>query len=338
MKTRATSLLGIEHPIVQAGMSWASSCAALPAAVSNAGGLGMLAAGPMRVADFGQTLDQLRRMTSRPYAVNLPLYRPQAAAMLDILYAERVPVIFASQGGPAKHLDRFHAIGSKWIHVVSTIEHARKAVAAGVDGLAVVGAEAGGHPPANQVGTLVIVRRIAREFDIPIIAGGGAADGYGIAALLALGADAVQLGTRFLMTEEAAVHPNYKHVAARVEIDGTTLVGRKGLPVRMIHNDFARHMETVDAGAFDKEAYAAEFGKSSLKQAALEGDVAWGKVEVGQSAGLIDAILPAAEVMRALVAELEQAWARLHAMHSGAGHGSVAGIVKNPGPKAGACA
>jgi enoyl-[acyl-carrier protein] reductase II len=325
MKTRATDLLGIDHPIVQAGMSWASSCAALPAAVSNAGGLGVLAAGPMRVADFSQALDQLRRNTDRPYAVNLPLYRPEAAALLDVLYQERVPVIFASQGSPTKHLDRYHAIGTKWIHVVSTIEHARKAVAAGVDGLVVVGAEAGGHPPANQVGTLVIVRKIAREFDIPLIAGGGAADGYGIAALLALGADAVQLGTRFLMTEEAAVHPNYKHAAVQAGIDGTTLVGRKGLPVRMIHNDFARHMESVDAGIFDKENYAAEFGKSTLKQAALEGNVDWGKVEMGQSAGLIDEILPAAEVVRALVGELEQAWARLQAMHDRPEHDSLIG-------------
>lgn len=312
MNTRITKLLGIKYPIIQAGMSWASSCAALPAAVSNAGGLGVIAAGPMYEDDFKKVLLQVKRTTSAPFAVNLPLYRPGAQAFLDLLYDERVPVIIASQGGPKAHLARFREIGTKWIHVVSTIEHARKAVQAGVDGLVVVGAEAGGHPPANEVGTLVIVRKIAKEFDIPIIAGGGVADGYGIAALLALGADAVQLGTRFLMTEEAAVHMNYKQLALQTEVDGTALVGRKSLPVRMIKNDFAAHMVQVDTREFDHDDYAAEFKKSTLKQAALDGNVAWGKVEVGQSVGLIDSIVPAAALMEQLVAELNDARAILN--------------------------
>lgn len=314
MKTRITTLLGIDHPIVQAGMSWASSCAELPAAVSNAGGLGVLAAGPMYESDFRQALEKLQILTSRPFAVNLPLYRRGAEAFLDILYDKKVPVIFASQGGPKAHLDRFHSIGTKWIHVVSTVEHARKAAEAGVDALVIVGAEAGGHPPANQVGTLVIVRKIAREFNIPMIAGGGVADGYGIAALLALGADAVQLGTRFLMTEEANVHRNYKEVGLDTGVDGTTLVGRRGLPVRMVCNDFARHMEAVDQRAFDQDEYAIEFGKSTLKHAALDGNVAWGKVELGQSVGLVNDILPAAKVMQQLITELGEARARLNQM------------------------
>lgn len=288
-------------------MSWASSCAELPAAVSNAGGLGVIAAGPMYEADFRRVVARVKQLTPKPFAVNLPLYRPGAQAFLDLMHEERVPVIFASQGGPKAHLSRFQEIGTKWIHVVSTLEHARKAADAGVDGLVVVGAEAGGHPPANEVGTLVVVRKIAMEFDIPIIAGGGVADGYGIAALLALGADAVQLGTRFLMTEEANVHGNYKQVALRTPIDGTTLVGRKGLPVRMTRNDFAAHMAGVDAGQYSKEEYEAEFKKSTLKHAALEGDVAWGKVELGQSVGLIDDILPAAQVVEQLVAEFREA-------------------------------
>jgi len=314
MKTRITQMLNIEYPIIQAGMSWASSCAALPIAVSNAGGLGVIAAGPMYEADFREVLKAVRAGTNKPFAVNIPLYRPGAQAFLDMAYEMRVPVIFASQGGPKAHLERFQEIGTRWVHVVSTLEHARKAVEAGVDALAVVGTEAGGHPPANEVSSLVIVRKAARDFDVPIIGGGGVADGYGIAAMLALGADAVQLGTRFLMTDEANVHEAYKSVAVATGVDGTSLVGRKGLPVRMIRNDFAAHMQQVDISVSDKAEYEAQFRKSTLKQAALEGNVAWGKVEVGQSVGLVDRIQPVQEVMQQLVAELHDARRALNAI------------------------
>lgn len=307
MKTRITQMLNIEYPIIQAGMSWASSCAALPVAVSEAGGLGVIAAGPMYEQDFRKVLETVRASTDKPFGVNIPLYRPGAQAFLDLAYEFRVPVIFASQGGPAKHLARFQDIGTRWVHVVSTLEHAAKAAAAGVDALAVVGAEAGGHPPANEVSSLVVVRKAVRDFDLPIIGGGGVADGYGIAAMLALGADAVQLGTRFLMTQEASVHEAYKTLALATGVDGTQLVGRKGLPVRMIRNEFADHMQQVDQTVNDKEEYEAQFRKSTLKQAALEGNVSWGKVEVGQSVGLVDHILPVREVMQQLVQELNAA-------------------------------
>ena len=181
LDTRLTRLLGIRYPIIQAGMSWASSCAALPAAVSNGGGLGVIAAGPMRLADLAQTLREMRELTDKPFAVNIPLYRKGADEVLDLLVAERVPVIIASQGSPKAHLQRFKAYGATWLHVVAFVDHARKAAAAGVDGLVVVGSEAGGHPPANEVSTLVNVRRVLQEVDCPLVAGGGVADGHGIA-------------------------------------------------------------------------------------------------------------------------------------------------------------
>lgn len=314
MATRITRLLGIRHPIVQAGMSWASSSAALPAAVSNAGALGVLAAGPLRLEDFGRTLDQLAAATDRPYAVNIPLYRPQAADLLDAMVARRVPVVIASQGGPKAHLPRFREYGAVWIQVVSTLEHARKAADAGVDALVVVGGEAGGHPPANEVSTLVTVRRVLQEVSIPVIAGGGVADGWGIAALLALGADAVQLGTRFLLTDEAAVHANYKAAVLAADVHDTVLVGRRNLPVRGLHNAFAQAIFDAERDQLPQEDYDALFKKSTLKQAALDGDVAWGKVELGQSAGLVSRIRPAAEVVADLVRELAEASARLHTM------------------------
>lgn len=314
MRTRITTLLGIEHPIVQAGMSWASSSAALPAAVSNAGGLGVLAAGPLRPDDFASVLAELADATDQPYAVNIPLYRPGAADILDAMLARRVPVVIASQGSPKAHLQRFHDAGAVWIQVVATLEHARKAAAAGVDALVVVGAEAGGHPPASEVSTLVSVRRVLQEVSIPVIASGGVADGWGIAALLALGAEAVQLGTRFLLTEEATVHANYKAAVLAADVHDTALVGRRDLPIRGLRNAFARAIFDAERDQLAQEDYVALFKGSTLRQAALDGDVEWGKVELGQSAGLVARIEPAAAVMARLVRELDDATARLQTM------------------------
>src|SRR5438445_4599773 len=254
MRTRITELLGIEHPIFQAAMSWASSNAALIIAVSNAGGMGVLAAGPMRTEDFRNTLRKIISNTSKPFGVNIPLNSPRASELLDIACEARIPVMVASQGGPREHLARFRAIGTKWLHVVASVEHAKKAEAAGVDALVVDGAEAGGHPPPSEVGTIVLVRRVLQEVKLPVVASGGAGDGAGIAALLALGADAVQLGTRFIATPEASVHENYKRAVLEAEVDDSCLVGPAGLPIRQLKNAFAAKYHAAErAGASPEE-------------------------------------------------------------------------------------
>ncbi|HEX2566097.1 MAG TPA: nitronate monooxygenase family protein [Burkholderiales bacterium] len=314
MKTRITELLGIEHPIFQAAMSWASSNSALVSAVSNAGGLGVLAGGPMRAPDFQRALVEIREKTAKPWGVNIPLNNPRARELLDIAHEARIPVMVASQGGPREHLARFRSIGTKWLHVVASVEHARKAEAAGVDALVVDGAEAGGHPPPSEVTTLVLVRRVAKAVKLPIVASGGIADGAGIAAMLALGAEAVQLGTRFIATPEASVHENYKRAVLAADVDGTAFVGRGSHPIRQLKNAFTLEYEAAERAGASAEELEALFNKRSVKQAALEGDVEWGKVEAGQSAGLVDEMLPAGEVMQRLVAELEAARARLAAL------------------------
>jgi enoyl-[acyl-carrier protein] reductase II len=306
VKTRITELLGIEQPIFQAAMSWASSNAPLVIAVSNAGGMGVLGAGPLRPEDFRKILLEIKKGTSRPFGVNIPLNGARAPELLEIALQNRIPVMVASQGGPREQLPRFRAIGTKWLHVVASVEHAKKAEAAGVDALVVDGAEAGGHPPPSNVSTLVLVRRIVRATRLPVVASGGVADGAGIAALLALGAEAVQLGTRFIATPEASVHENYKRAVLAADVHDTCLVGPASLPIRQLRNAFTDRF--LAAPAADREAL---FKESSLKKAALEGDVEWGKVEAGQSAGLVDEILPAAEVMKRLVRELEEARRRL---------------------------
>jgi len=314
VKTRITELLGIRYPVFQAAMSWASSNAPLVIAVSNAGAMGVIAAGPMRPADFRRALADIKAGTDKPYGVNIPLNNPRAPELLDIAFEARIPVMVASQGGPKEQMPRFRAIGTKWLHVVASVEHAKKAEAAGVDALVVDGAEAGGHPPPSEVTTLVLVRRVVKSVKLPVVASGGVADGAGIAALLALGADAVQLGTRFIATPEASVHDNYKRAVLAADVDGSTLVARGRLPIRQLKNAFSAKYAAAEKAGATQEELEALYKSSSLKQAALAGDVEWGKVEAGQSAGLVDDILPAAEVVQRLMSELEQARKRLAAM------------------------
>ena len=311
MKTRITELLGIEHPIFQAAMSWASSNSALVVAVSNAGGMGVLGAGPLRPDDFRKVLLEIKKNTGKPYGVNIPLNSARAPELLDIAFEQKIPVMVASQGAPRAQLARFRAIGTKWLHVVASVEHALKAQDAGVDALVVDGAEAGGHPPPSEVGTLVLVRRVVKAVKLPVVASGGIADGAGIAAMLALGADAVQLGTRFIATPEASVHENYKQAVLKADVHETALVGRGGLPIRQLANRFSEEYFSRERKGASASELLDLLNSSSLRKAALEGDVEWGKVEAGQSAGLVDDILPAAEIMKRLVEELEQARRRL---------------------------
>jgi len=311
MQTLLTQLIGIKHPIIQAGMSWASSSAALPGAVSNAGGLGVLAAGPLYVEDLERELLAMKQATPNPFGLNIPLYSPKSKEFLSLALKHRVPVVIASQGGPKAHLQAFKDHGILWFHVVASLEHALKAQDAGVDAVVVVGAEAGGHPPGNDVSTLINVRHVLKHLSIPVIAGGGVADGWGIAALLALGAQAVQLGTRFLMTQEAWVHENYKQQVLKTQVDETLMVGRSMQPVRMIHNDFAKAvLEAEKCGLADDQKLEL-FKEGTLKKAALLGDMQWGKVEMGQSAGLIDEVLSVEALMAQLVSELDEAVQRM---------------------------
>jgi enoyl-[acyl-carrier protein] reductase II len=311
MKTRITELLGIEHPIFQAAMSWASSSSALVVAVSNAGGMGVLGAGPLRPDDFRKVLLEIWKNTEKPYGVNIPLNSAKAPELLDIAFEQKIPVMVASQGGPRAQLARFRAVGTRWLHVVASVEHALKAQDAGVDALVVDGAEAGGHPPPSEVGTLVLVRRVVKAVKLPVVASGGIADGAGIAAMLALGADAVQLGTRFIATPEANVHENYKQAVLKADVHETALVGRGGMPIRQLANRFSEEYFSRKRKGASASELLDFLNSSSLRKAALEGDVEWGKVEAGQSAGLVDDIVPAAELFRRLVRETEEARKRL---------------------------
>ncbi len=309
--TRITELLGIRYPILQAGMSWASSNAELALAVSQAGALGVIAAGPMYPDALRAAIRTVKEQTDRPFAVNVPLYNPRAATFLDVVLEESVPIIIASQGGPKQHIARFKERGVTWLHVTASPEHASKAEAAGVDAVIAVGTEAGGHPPPDEVGSLVVVRAVVKAVGIPVIGGGGIADGAGIAAMFCLGADGVQLGTRFLMTPESNLHTAYKERALAAGIADTTLIGRGKLPIRVLKNDFTREFEAAERSGASAEDLATLSAGRTLKMAAFDGDIDRGKVEVGQSVGLIDELLPAADLVQRLIAEFETAVERL---------------------------
>lgn len=313
LQTPLTRLLGIRYPIIQAGMSWASSNADLAGAVSAAGGLGVVASGPMYPEALQAALRKVRSMTDAPYAVNIPLYNKRAREHLDIAIAEGAPIIIASQGGPREHLSRVHDAGMKWLQVIASPVHAEKAQAAGVDGVIAVGLEAGGHPGPDEITTQVLLRATVQRVDIPVVAAGGIADGAGIAAALCLGAAGAQLGTRFLLTPQAGVHEAYKAAVMGAGVSDTTLVGRGRSPVRMLRNEFARVYLGAERGGSDEELDAL-FAQSTLKQAALEGNIAHGKVEAGQSAGLIDDLVPAGQLMQRLVDETLTALRRVTAL------------------------
>jgi enoyl-[acyl-carrier protein] reductase II len=307
IETKVTKLLGIDLPIIQAGMSWASSNSALPLAVSNAGGLGVLAAGPMFPHHLEEAIDEIKAGTDRPFAVNLPLYRQGADAIIDMLLAKRIPVLIASQGGPKKYIDRFKAAGTICLHVVSGEVHARKAADAGVDGLIAVGGEAGGHPPPELVSTLVLGRAIAKAVpEMPLILSGGFADGSGLAAALSLGAGAAQFGSRFMMSREARLHPAYQDMLLKAGVADTMVVGRGFGVIRVIRNQFAEGMARAEAEGLSDDQRKALFVATSLKAAAFDGDVSGGKVEAGQSTGLVSEVLPAAEIVTRIAKEYVQ--------------------------------
>lgn len=259
-----------------------------------------------------EAIDEIKAGTDKPFAVNLPLYREGAEAIIDLLLEKRIPVLIASQGGPKKYLDRFKAAGTICLHVVSGEVHARKAADAGVDGLITVGGEAGGHPPPELVSTLVLGRAIAKAVpDMPLILSGGFADGHGLAAALSLGAGICAIRLAFHDVTRSLAAPAYQDLLVKAGVSDTMVVGRGFGVIRVIRNRFAEGMAKAEVEGLSDEDRKVLFTASSLKAAAFDGNVEAGKVEAGQSAGLISKILPAAEIVARIAQDYTQALANL---------------------------
>ena len=309
LRTPICDLFGIDVPIILAGMGGVSM-APLVAAVSNAGGLGVMGAAALSPDDLRAEIRKVRELTSKPFAVDLLAPLPQMLLpYLPVLYDEGVKIFVAGLAVPEKQVPEMKRHGMKIMVMTGKVQHALRAEAAGADVVAAQGTEAGGH--TGEIGTLALVPQVVDAVKIPVVAAGGIVDGRGVVAALALGAQGAVIGTRFIATPEASVHENYKQAVLKAEVSDSTLVGRGGHPLRLLKNLFSKKYEAAErAGASDAELEKI-YSESSLKQAALNGDVEHGRVEAGQSAGLVEDIVPAGELVRRLAAELEQARRRL---------------------------
>ncbi|HOY66877.1 MAG TPA: enoyl-[acyl-carrier-protein] reductase FabK [Candidatus Ozemobacteraceae bacterium] len=300
ISTRITKLLGIKYPVFQGGMAWVSS-APLVAAVSNAGGLGVLGSGSMMPDDLRREIREIKSRTDKPFGVNLMLLMAQTPENVKVCIEERVPVITTGAGNPGPYVKAFKEIGSKVIPVVSSVALAKRLERSGVDAVIAEGNESGGH--IGEITTMVLVPQVVDAVSIPVIAAGGIGDSRGILAAFALGAEGVQMGTRFILSDECQVHENYKKVVSQAKDRDTIATGiTTGHPVRVIRNKLAKnYVEAEFKGATPEQLD--EMAKGSLRKAVVEGDVEDGSVMAGQISGLIATCEPCAEIFRKLEAQ-----------------------------------
>lgn len=306
MKNRVTELFNIEFPIIMGGMAWAGT-AKLAAAVSNAGGLGMIGSGAMRAEQLKQSISQIRELTDKSFGVNIMLASPYVEELLQVVIEERVPVVSFGAGNPSKYIPMLKQHGIKVIVVVASDSLAKLVERAGADAVVAEGMESGGH--IGEVTTLVLVNKVARSVNIPVIAAGGIADGRGMAAAFALGAEGVQMGTRFLATIEAEVHENYKKKILNASIRDTVVTGAKlGHPARVLKTPFARQVVEFEVRN-PQEAEMILVG--SLRRAVIEGDLDSGSFMAGQAVGLIEDIPTVRELIERIMREFFETVQRL---------------------------
>ena len=296
-------VLGIKYPIIQGAMAWISD-ADLVAAVSNAGGLGVLATGHLDGEGCRQEIRRLKEMTDKPYAVNVMLLSPFVEQIVEVICEERVPIVTTGAGSPGKYMKKFKEAGVKVIPVVPSVAMAKMMVKDGVDALIAEGTESGGH--VGKTTTMALVPQVVDAVDVPVIAAGGIADGRGIAAAYMLGASGVQIGTRFLVAKECNVHPNYKaKIIKAKDIDTTTTGNSTGHPVRVIKNKMARAYESLEKKNASAEELE-ELGRGALKKAVVDGDVDNGSVMSGQIAGLVKKEQTCKEIIEEMYGEFIQ--------------------------------
>jgi len=296
-------VLGIKYPIIQGAMAWISD-ADLVAAVSNAGGLGVLATGHLDGEGCRQEIRRLKGMTDKPYAVNVMLLSPFVEQIVEVICEEKVPIVTTGAGSPGKYMKKFKEAGVKVIPVVPSVAMAKMMVKDGVDALIAEGTESGGH--VGKTTTMALVPQVVDAVDVPVIAAGGIADGRGIAAAYMLGASGVQIGTRFLVAKECNVHPNYKaKIIKAKDIDTTTTGNSTGHPVRVIKNKMARAYEALEKKNASAEELE-ELGRGALKKAVVNGDVDNGSVMSGQIAGLVKKEQTCKEIIEEMYGEFIQ--------------------------------
>lgn len=299
---RITDLFQIKYPIIQGGMIWASGYK-LATAVSNAGGLGLIGAGSMYPEVLREHLQKAKKNTDKPFGVNVPLLYPNVEEIMQIIADEQVKIVFTSAGNPKTWTSFLKDKGIKVVHVVSSVKFALKAQQAGVDAVVAEGFEAGGHNGREETTTFTLIPMVKEQIEIPLIAAGGIATGKGLLAAMILGADAVQMGSRFVATTEASSHLNFKQKVIETQ-DGDTFLTLKELaPVRLIKNPFFEELQKLYETCPTKEDLQQLLGRGRAKLGMFEGDLAQGELEIGQIAGLIHDILPVQSVFDTILSE-----------------------------------
>ncbi len=302
-----TRLLGIEFPIIQAGMVWVSGWK-LASAVSNCGGLGLIGAGSMKPDLLKLHIERCYAATDKPFGVNIPLLRGDVAELIDIVINENVRIVFTSAGHPGKFIDKLKKNNIIVIHVVPSVKYGLKAESVGCDAVVGEGVEAGGHNGIDEITTFSLIPQLANDLKIPVIAAGGITDGRGILAALALGAEGVQIGTRFAATVESSAHDNFKRKILEAKDGDTILLFRKIGPTRLIKNEFSDKVYKAELDGASEIELKNLLGEKKERLGIFEGDEKNGMMEAGQGVGLIDDILPVSELFSKLVFEFESSY------------------------------
>lgn len=303
-ENRITKLLGIRYPIIQAGMIWASGWR-LASAVSNAGGLGLIGSGSMYPDVLREHIRKCKAATDKPFGVNVPLLYPDIEQIIRIIIEEGVPIVFTSAGNPKTWTAHLKSNGITVVHVVSSAKFALKCQEAGCDAVVAEGFEAGGHNGREETTTLCLIPAVKKQLRIPLIAAGGIYDARTMLAVMVLGAEAVQIGSRFVATPEASSHPSFKEAVIAAKEGDTQLSIKKLTPVRLLHNAFAERIQTAERNGADADELTEMLGRGRAKQGMLLGDMQEGELEIGQVSALIDDIKPAGEIVAEIMRDFE---------------------------------
>lgn len=307
---RVCHLFNIKYPIIQGGMVWCSGWR-LASAVSNAGGLGLLGAGSMHPETLQEHIRKCKAATKKPFGVNVPLMYPELEKIMDIIVAEGVKIVFTSAGSPSKWTEFLHNAGIKVAHVISSTRFAAKCEEAGVDAIVAEGFEAGGHNGREETTTFCLVPAVKRICTVPLIAAGGIVTGEGILAAQILGADGVQMGTRFALTRESSAHFSFKDRCLQLNEGDTILTLKQLSPTRLVKNEFYRQVEEAEGRGASADEMRELLGKGRAKKGIFEGDIFDGELEIGQAASMLRQLQTVNEVMEELRSEYRQAKERL---------------------------
>jgi len=302
MENKITKLFNIKYPIIQGGMIWVSGYK-LASAVSNAGGLGLIGAGSMYPEVLREHIQKCKKATDKPFGVNVPMLYPQIEEIMNIIVEEGVKIVFISAGNPKTWTSFLKGKGITVVHVVSSVKFALKAESAGVDAVVCEGFEAGGHNGREETTTFTLIPMVKEQVKIPVIAAGGIGTGRGMLAALVLGADGVQIGSRFAATLESSAHMNFKNTIVDVKDGDTHLTLKELAPVRLVKNKFYQEIQELYLQNPSKEKLKELLGRARAKKGMFEGDLEEGELEIGQIAGLIHEIKPAKEVLEAIIEE-----------------------------------